>query len=76
MATCWLQQRPHDKLSIINWRPMGNIVRTLANAAGDDVDTSMLFRTHADIPQLKLRWQGFPGEVSVLREVREVSCYS
>ncbi|TFK79509.1 hypothetical protein K466DRAFT_606095 [Polyporus arcularius HHB13444] len=68
MATCWFQQRPHDKLSIINWRPTSDIVRKLTNTVPgtvpSDVDTSMLFRNRNGIPQLKLRWQGFPGETT------------
>ncbi|KAI0688613.1 hypothetical protein C8T65DRAFT_700494 [Cerioporus squamosus] len=64
LASCWLQERPHDKLSNINWRPTESIIATIANTVSGDVDTSMLFRNHAGFPQLKLRWQGFPGETT------------
>ncbi len=80
MATCWLQQRPHDKLSIINWRTTDDIIRKLSNTVPDcapsDVDISMLFRNHNGFPQLKLRWQGFPGEVCSSSQVDSARCKS
>ncbi|TFK92371.1 hypothetical protein K466DRAFT_480763 [Polyporus arcularius HHB13444] len=65
MASGWLQERP-NKMSNINWRAVPRTVRTITDSIpAFDVDTSTLYRmTEDNSPQLKLTWQGFPGETT------------